>query len=144
MSENKKGGFFQEFKEFISRGNVMDLAVGVIIGTAFTAIVNSLVNDILMPFIALITGGFDFSDMYITVGESDIMYGNFIGAVINFVLIALVIFILVRTINRMRRKEEVTVTTYKCPYCRMEVDKEATKCPHCTSDIVVEVATTKG
>lgn len=97
----------KEFKEFIMRGNVMDLAVAVIIGAAFTAIVNSLVNDIIMPIIGAIIGGVDFTTLAITVGNATIAYGNFIQAVISFLLIALVLFLLIRAINRMSRKKEV-------------------------------------
>ena len=97
----------KEFKDFIMRGNVMDLAVAVIIGAAFTAIVNSLVNDIIMPIIGAIIGGVDFTTLAITVGNATIAYGNFIQAVISFLLIALVLFLLIRAINRMSRKKEV-------------------------------------
>lgn len=94
----------KEFREFIMRGNVIDLAVAVIIGTAFTAIVNSLVNDIIMPIIGVILGGVDFTALAITVGNAAITYGNFIQAIINFLLIALVLFLIIRAINRMSRK----------------------------------------
>jgi large conductance mechanosensitive channel len=94
----------KEFQKFISRGNVMDLAVAVIIGAAFTAIVNSLVADIVMPLIGIITGGIDFTTLAITVGSATLTYGNFIQAVINFVLVALVVFFLVRTINQLQEK----------------------------------------
>jgi len=94
----------REFRDFITRGNVMDLAVAVILGAAFTAIVNSLVNDIIMPIIGMILGGVDFTALAFTVGEASITYGNFIQAIINFLLIALVVFLLVRWINRMMPK----------------------------------------
>lgn len=94
----------KEFKAFIMRGNVLDLAVAVIIGAAFIAIVNSLVNDIIMPIIGVILGGVDFSSLAITVGEATITYGNFIQAIINFLLVALVLFLIIRAINRMSRK----------------------------------------
>ena len=94
----------KEFREFIMRGNVIDLAVAVIIGTAFTAIVNSLVNDIIMPIIGAILGGVDFTGLAIQVGDASITYGNFIQAIINFLLIALVLFLIIRAINRMSRK----------------------------------------
>jgi large conductance mechanosensitive channel len=96
----------KEFREFIMRGNVLDLAVAVIIGTAFTAIVNSLVNDIIMPIIGVILGGVDFTSLAITVGDAAITYGNFIQAIVNFLLIALVLFLIIRAINRMSRKRE--------------------------------------
>jgi len=130
--------FFNEFKEFISRGNVIDLAVGVIIGAAFTAIVNSLVNDIISPLIGLLTGGIDFSSASLTVGDAVFKYGSFINAVISFILIAIVVFLFVKVINSMRGKLEKPkeeAPKYLCPYCKMEIDKEATRCPYCTSII---------
>ena len=120
----KKGkGFVEEFKKFIMRGNVIDMAVGVIIGGAFTAIVNSLVNDVMMPVLSILTGGLDFSKLCIVLGEGEgaatLNYGSFIAAIINFLLIALVIFIMVKTINKfMPKKEAAPVTTKDCPYCR--------------------------
>lgn len=132
----------KEFKEFISRGNVMDMAVGVIIGGAFTAIVNSLVNDMLMPLLSLLTGGFDFSSLCIALGEGEnaatVNYGSFISAIINFLLIALVIFLLIKAINKVshKKKEEApTQTTKKCPYCKEQIAIDATRCPHCTSEL---------
>ncbi len=95
----------KEFRDFITRGNVMDLAVAVILGTAFTAIVNSLVSDIIMPIIGVLLGGVDFTTLAITVGEAQITYGNFIQAIINFLLIAFVVFLLVRWINNMMPKK---------------------------------------
>ncbi|MCA9997880.1 MAG: large-conductance mechanosensitive channel protein MscL [Anaerolineales bacterium] len=95
----------KEFGDFLKRGNVMDLAVAVIIGGAFGAIVTSLVNDIIMPIIGLILGGIDFTSLVIQVGDASVMYGNFIQAVVNFLVIAFVIFMLVRTINNMQKKE---------------------------------------
>lgn len=139
----KKNGLVSEFKEFISRGNVVDMAVGIIIGGAFTTIVNSLVNDITMPLITLVTGGTDFSGLNFTLkgeGESAIVLslGNFIGAIINFLLIALVVFLFVKGVNKFRRKKEeapAAPTTKKCPYCFEEIPIEATRCPHCTSEL---------
>lgn len=96
----------KEFREFINRGNVIDLAVAVIIGGAFTAIVNSLVNDIIMPIIGVILGGVDFSALSITIGSAVIAYGNFIQAIINFVIIAWVVFLMVKAINKLNRKKE--------------------------------------
>ena len=132
----------KEFKEVISRGDVMDMAVGVIIGGAFTAIVNSLVNDMLMPLLSLLTGGFDFSGLCIALGEGEnaatINYGSFISAIINFLLIALVIFLIIKAINKVSRKkkEEAPVpTTKECPYCKEQIAIEATRCPHCTSKL---------
>lgn len=97
-----KKGFIAEFKEFINRGSVVDLAVGVVVGGAFTAIVNSLVNDIIMPAIGLLTGGIDFAGLAVTVGDATLRYGNFIQNIINFFIVAFCIFIVVRAMNRMR------------------------------------------
>ena len=143
----KKGkGFFSEFKKFIMRGNVMDMAVGVIVGGAFTAIVTSLNKDILTPLLGLF-GGTDFSNLVVKLGSGEeapvLAYGNFITAVINFLITALVIFCLVKGINalntRLSQKEEAPApaapTTKKCPYCKSTIDIEAVKCPHCTSDV---------
>ena len=132
--------FMEEFKKFISRGNVMDMAVGIIIGGAFTAIVNSLVNDIVMPVISLLTGGFDFTALAIKLGEGEeaavLNYGAFISAIINFLLIALVIFILIKGINKMHKDEpEAEPTEKECPYCKSKIAIAATKCPFCTSDV---------
>ena len=135
--------FIKEFKEFISRGSVRDMAVGVIIGGAFTAIVTSLVNDILMPVLSLITGGLDFTSLCIVLGEGEnaatLNYGAFIAAIINFLLIAFVIFLLVKMINNFSRKkkeeEPAPVTTKTCPFCKEEISIDATRCPHCTSEL---------
>lgn len=132
--------FFDEFKKFISRGNVMDMAVGIIIGGAFTAIVNSLVNDIVMPLISLLTGGMDFSALSIPLGQGEeaaaLNYGAFISAIINFFLIALVIFVLIKTLNKFHKEKPAAAPIEKeCPYCKSMIAIAATKCPHCTSDI---------
>lgn len=138
----KKGkGFIAEFKKFILRGNVLDMAVGVIIGGAFTSIVTSLNQDILTPFLALI-GGTDFSYLKLTLGEGEeapvLMYGNFITAVLNFLITAFVIFVLIKMINGItakftKKEEPAAPTTKMCPYCRSNIAIEATRCPHCTS-----------
>ena len=99
-------GFIKEFKEFISRGNVIDLAVAVVIGGAFTKIVNSLVDDIIMPIIGVIIGGINFENLMVTVGTAEIKYGMFIQAVVNILLIALVIFTIIKAINKFKKKEE--------------------------------------
>ena len=98
--------FFSEFKAFISRGNVIDIAVGVIIGGAFTAIVSSLVADIITPIIGMLLGGVNFSELAITVGSAQLTYGNFIQAIINFLIIAWVVFMMVKAMNKMKKKEE--------------------------------------
>lgn len=132
--------FFDEFKKFISRGNVMDMAVGIIIGGAFTAIVNSLVNDIVMPVISLLTGGMDFSALCIKLGEGEeaaaISYGSFISAIINFLLIAFVLFTIIKAMNKLKKEEPTPEPTEKeCPYCKSMISIKATKCPHCTSNL---------
>ncbi|MCI8360048.1 MAG: large conductance mechanosensitive channel protein MscL [Clostridiales bacterium] len=138
----------KEFKAFISRGNVMDMAVGVIIGSAFTSIVNSLVKDILNPLLGLLTGGMDFSSLSVTIGNGKnpavFAYGAFISAVINFLLVALALFFIVKAINRLhfRKKEEKPAApkTKVCPFCKSEIDIEASRCPHCTSEIPEKAA----
>lgn len=131
--------FMKEFKEFISKGNVMDMAVGIIIGGAFTAIVTSLVDDVIMPIISLLTGGFDFSALCIVLGEGEgaatLNYGAFIAAVINFLIIAVVIFCLIKSINKFKKKQEEAPTTKDCPFCFEKINIKATKCPHCGSEI---------
>ena len=136
------GSFIKEFKEFISKGSVMDMAVGIIIGSAFTAIVTSLVEDILMPIIGVIGGGHGVDELSIKVGSAVIAYGKFISAIINFLLIALVLFMIIKAMNKARSivvKEEEeapeTPTTKICPRCKSEVNIEATRCPFCTSDL---------
>ena len=136
--------FFEEFKEFINQGNVMDLAVAVVIGTAFTAIVNSVVSDLIMPVISLVTGGIDFADMKIPLGDGPnaaaIAYGNFINAVIQFLIIAAVVFAIVKALGaaRLVAKRGDTAekaTAPKCPYCLEDVVEGATRCPHCTAEL---------
>lgn len=142
--------FIDEFKTFIMRGNVMDMAVGVIVGGAFSNIVNSLVNDIVMPVISLITGKINFTDKMIVLdggtyaslqnarelGGKVIAYGNFIQMVIQFLLTAFVIFMVIKGMNKLRKPApEPEVTTKVCPYCKSEIHKDATKCPHCASEV---------
>ena len=131
--------FMEEFKKFICRGNVMDMAVGIIIGGAFTAIVNSLVADIINPILGIF-GGMNFDQLIWNVNGAEIAYGKFITAIINFLIMAFVIFLLVRTINKISdrygKKEEPTApTTKKCPYCKSDIALDATRCPHCTSQL---------
>lgn len=144
MSKKKGSGFVAEFKKFIMRGNVLDMAVGVIVGGAFTAIVTSLNQDILTPLLGVF-GGTDFSHLTVTLGSGEtapvLCYGNFITAVINFVITALVIFCLIKLINtvsnKLSHKEEkpAAPTTKKCPFCKSEIAIDATRCPHCTSQL---------
>ena len=156
--------FVEEFKTFVMRGNVMNLAVGVIIGGAFQAIVNSLVNDVVSPVISLATKGINFADKFILLSQPEegvvvttveqakelgiatLNYGSFITAVINFFIMAIVIFCLVKGINKImdlgKKKEEESApeepTTKACPFCKSEISIDAVKCPHCTSDIPEE------
>ncbi|MDY6017581.1 MAG: large conductance mechanosensitive channel protein MscL [Oscillospiraceae bacterium] len=150
----KKNGFFGEFKKFITRGNVIDLAVGVIVGGAFQKIVNSLVDDIVMPVISLATKGLDFANWFIALdgekyatleaakeaGAATLNFGNFISAILNFLIMAFIIFLLVKGINSVVEKTKKPEApeapkTKKCPYCKTEIDIDASRCPHCTSEI---------
>ncbi len=149
-------GFMAEFKKFIMRGNVVDLAVGVIIGGAFQAIVKSLVDDIVMPVISLATKGLDFANWFVALdgneyatlelakeaGAATVNIGTFVSAIINFLVMAFVIFLLVKGINKVsekaKKKEEeapAAPTTKECPYCKSEIAIEATRCPNCTSQL---------
>ncbi len=144
--------FFQEFKEFAVRGNVVDMAVGILVGTAFGTIVNSLVKDIVMPPIGLITGKLDFSELYINLSEvhypsfqaakaagaATVNYGIFINNVISFLIVSLCVFILVKQINNLRRKEDtgsISPTQKSCPYCLQSISIRATRCAYCTSEL---------
>ncbi|WP_312425605.1 large conductance mechanosensitive channel protein MscL [Lacrimispora sp.] len=158
---NKKG-IIAEFKEFVLRGNVVDLAVGVIIGAAFQAIVNSLVKDIISPLIGVITGGVDFTNkfvpLYAVPAGADVStlsaaqalgpvfaYGSFITAVINFLIMASVIFMMIKVINTLRGKkqqaEPAAATDKECPYCFTRINVNATRCPNCTSKLPVQPET---
>ena len=131
----------KEFKEFAFRGNVIDMAVGVVIGSAFTGIVTSIVNDLFTPIIAKLTGSVDFSALSIALGEGvdapRIAVGNFIQTVINFILVALCIFMFVKVVNKMRKPAEEAPAPEPrlCPFCKSEIADEATRCPHCTSQL---------
>ena len=139
----------KDFKKFALKGNVLDLAIGVVIGAAFGKIVASLVNDIIMPIVGRIVGNVDFSNLYInisgqkfasfaeaqTAGAATINYGVFLNNVLDFLIIAFSIFIVIRQLERFKKKEEVKVTTKKCSYCCTDIPLEATRCPHCTSEL---------
>lgn len=138
--------FMREFKEFINRGNVMDMAVGIIIGGAFTAIVNSLVDDIINPLIGSIFK-MNFTALVANINGAEVKYGAFIMAIINFLILAVVLFIIIKSINKMSKlgkkeepEEEEAPTTKICPFCKSEVPIDATKCCHCTSDLPEEEA----
>ena len=128
----------KEFKEFVMRGNVLDLAVAVIIGGAFGKIISSLVNDVLMPLIGLILGGVNFSELAFTVGDAVIAWGAFVQAIIDFLIIAFVIFLIVKSANAVKKEEPVPPaepTTKDCPYCFTTIPIKATRCPNCTSEL---------
>ena len=143
---------FKEFKEFAMRGNVLDMAVGIIIGAAFGGIVSSFVNDILMPPLGMLIGKVDFSKLFLTLkgeqfatlaqakaaGATTINYGLFVNTVINFLIVAFAVFLLVRQVNKLRRSPEpapAAPTTRECPYCLSTISIKATRCPHCTSNL---------
>ncbi len=146
----------KEFRDFISRGNVIDLAVGFIIGSAFGTIVKSLVSDIIMPPIGLVLGKVDFSNLFVVLKEGDkpgpyytiasaqeagavtLNYGLFVNSIVTFLIIALALFLLVKVINRMRREQEVAPsapTTKECPFCFTTIPIRAVRCPNCTSEL---------
>ena len=127
----------KEFKEFILRGNVLDLAVGVIIGGVFGKIVGSLVGDILMPLIGLLMGGINFSEQAVTIGAAVVKWGAFVQSLIDFLVVAFVIFLIVRTANRMQKPAPAPAapTTKECPHCATTIPFKAVRCPHCTSDL---------
>ncbi|HLE36290.1 MAG TPA: large conductance mechanosensitive channel protein MscL [Candidatus Acidoferrales bacterium] len=142
----------KEFKAFAMRGNVLDMAIGIIIGVAFGKIVTSFVNDVVMPPIGLLLGKVDFSNLFIDLsgksyatlaeakaaGAATVKYGVFLNTVVDFIIVAFVIFMLVRQINRMKRQPEVAPappTTKECAYCLSSIAIKATRCPHCTSEL---------
>lgn len=146
----------KEFKEFAMRGNVVDMAVGIIIGAAFGAIVKSLVSDIIMPPIGLILGNVDFSNLFLVLKEGStrgpyaslaeaqkagavtVNYGMFANSVISFLIVAFAVFLLIRSINRLKRTEEIqpeAPSTKECPYCLSQIPLKATRCPYCTSQM---------
>lgn len=133
--------FFEEFKAFAIKGNAMDLAVGMMVGAAFTSIVNSLVNNIISPLIGLLVQ-VDFSDLVLKIGEVEVQYGAFIMAIINFLIVALVLFFVVKALNALKNigkkpaaEAPAAPTTKVCPFCKSEIAIDATRCPHCTSEL---------
>ena len=144
----------KEFKEFAMRGNVVDMAVGIIIGAAFGAIVKSLVDDVIMPPIGMLMGNVDFSNLYVVLKEGaaaaapyasladakkagavTINYGVFINSVISFLIVAFAVFMLIRNINRLKKEEAPAASTKDCPFCASAIPLKATRCPHCTSEL---------
>lgn len=149
----KAKGFWQEFKEFAIKGNAIDLAIGMVVGSAFTSIVNSLVKDIITPLIGALTGGFNYSEWFLSLdgthyntlaeaqeaGAAILTYGNFITAVINFIIVAMVIFVVFKKLLVSHKKKEAEAkpepTEKECPYCKSSINIKATRCPHCTSEL---------
>ena len=144
----------KEFKEFAMRGNMVDMAVGIIIGAAFGAIVKSLVDDVIMPPIGMAMGNVDFANLYVVLKEGaaaaapyasladakkagavTINYGVFINSVISFLIVAFAVFLLIRNINRLKREAPAEITTKECPFCTSPIPLKATRCPHCTSEL---------
>lgn len=148
----------KEFKEFAFKGNMMDLAVGMIIGAAFTSLVNSVVGNLVMPIISIFTGGIDFNNMYLALNENAravqaaggdlataksagavFAYGTFLTDFIQFLILAFVVFMIIRAMNKLmnmaKKEEEAAPTTKECPFCKTEINIEATRCPHCTSQL---------
>ncbi len=142
---------WKEFREFVMRGNLLDMAIGIVLGVAFGAIIASLVNDVIMPPIGLLLGSVNFSNLFISLngqtypsldaakaaGAPTINYGVFINTLINFLIVAFVLFLIIRAINQMRRKQESAAipTAKECPYCHTQIPIPATRCPHCTSQL---------
>lgn len=145
---------FKDFKEFAMKGNIMDMAVGVIIGGAFGKIVASLVDDIIMPLVGLLLGGTDFTNLFITLdgssyssweaaknaGAATLNYGIFLSAIIDFLIISGSIFIVIRQMSKFKKEEVEEETTKECPYCISEIDIEASRCPNCTSELNKTIA----
>jgi large conductance mechanosensitive channel len=128
---------WQELKVFINRGNVIDLAVAVILGGAFNAIISSLVADLIMPVVGILIGGIDFSSLALTVGEANLTYGNLLQAIIHFLIVALVLFLIVRFYQNFQRQEQTPPppNTKSCTYCFTDIPIKATRCPYCTSQL---------
>jgi large conductance mechanosensitive channel len=143
---------FKEFKEFVMRGNVVDLAIGIIIGGAFGKIVTSFVNDVLMPTLGLVLGKVDFGNLFLDLsgnhypslaaakaaGAATVNYGLFINTLVDFLIVAFAIFVTVKQLNRLKRQEPVAVTTRSCPHCLSTIALKATRCPQCTSELKAE------
>jgi large conductance mechanosensitive channel len=144
---------FKEFKEFVMKGNMLDMAVGIVIGAAFGVIITSLVADVIMPPIGLLLGGIDFSNIFLVLKEGKVAgpyatvaaakaagavtmnWGVFFNTIINFLIVAAAIFLLVKGVNKMRREKVADPTTKECPYCLSAIPIKATRCPHCTSEL---------
>ncbi len=152
----KKGGMLGEFRDFALRGNMLDMAVGIIIGAAFGRVVSSFVSDILMPPIGLLTGRSDFSNKFVNLsghayatlaeakaaGAATINYGVFCNAFFDFLIVAFAVFTLIRQFNRLKSEQKVIASTKECPFCFSAVPIKATRCPHCTSNLTTDFTQT--
>ena len=152
QEEEPMKAFFQEFKKFALRGNMIDMAVGVIIGGAFNGLVQSLINDIVMPLLSLVAGNLDFSNWFVTLdgshyatlaeaqaaGVATLNYGTFLSGVLNFIIMAFVVFVMVKALNKLHKEPPKVVTTKICPHCQSEISLKATRCPFCTSELSTE------
>ena len=136
-AKGKAKSTFAEFKDFALKGNIMDLAIGMVMGAAFTAIVTALVDNVFSPLIGALTSGINLADLSVTVGGVEFVYGAVINAIVSFLIIAIVMFIIVKALAKANRKdkEEEAATTKTCPYCKSDIAIDATRCPHCTSQI---------
>ncbi len=126
---------YSEFKEFALKGNAIDLAVGIVIGAAFNQVVNSLVGDILNPILSIFTGRVNFSGLKFSFFSHTMQYGLFLNTLINFVIVSFAVFLLVKQINRFRRRPQAMPTEKECPFCKTNIPINAVKCPHCTSQL---------
>lgn len=127
--------FYQEFREFAVKGNALELAVGVVIGSAFTGVVNAIVEDVLNPILSLLTGRVDFSHLKFAIFGHGVMYGLLLNAIINFLLVSFAVFLVIRQINKLRRKRETASTEKTCQYCKTSIPLDALRCPNCTSQL---------
>lgn len=143
---------FKEFKTFAMKGNILDMAIGIVIGVAFGKIVTSFVNDVLMPPVGLLLGRMDFSNLFINLsdtvyptlaaakeaGAPTVNYGLFLNTVLDFFIVAFVLFLMIKQVERFKKKEEIVKHTRECPYCISEISLKATRCPHCTAELTTE------
>jgi large conductance mechanosensitive channel len=149
-----KKGFWAEFKDFVTKGNLVEIAVAFILGVAFGAVVKSFISDVIMPVIGALIGGRDFSNLFIVLtgesypsaqaareaGAAAIYYGSFVNTVVTFLIVALVMFVLIKAVMRMRKPEEAPAPATKaCPFCKMQIPLDATRCPYCTVELPAEV-----
>jgi large conductance mechanosensitive channel len=126
---------WKEFKEFAIKGNAIELAIGVVIGAAFTQVVNSLVHDVLNPILSLFTGRIQFANMKLVIFQHSVNVGTFLNTLLNFFIVAFAVFLIIKQMNRFRRRPSEAANTKNCPYCKTAIDKNATRCSACTSQL---------